>query len=412
MKRYDVVIVGAGIIGLSIAWQLVRRSALRIAVIEKGAAVGEGSTGASSAICRVRYSTDQMLLLARDGIDAYRHWGAFTGLSSPAAEYQQDGVLWMPGGDRDWADIEQRRMQGFGVAAEVLDDDDVAQRFPALNTCTLAPDLETGEAHDCVSGSRNLFETEGGHVDPVAAARDLVEACRNAGVDVRFRTRVTGVGVAGGGVENVSLDSGDRLATPLVINAAGPWCNDLLRTVGLALPWTLVPTRIQVIYRDRPETLDGHIPVTADLAGGIYFRGQNNGQQLVIGSVREEDEREAVADPDDFQTATDHDFEILNLHVLHHRLPGLPASGRIRGYCGLYTTNLEDVHPILGPTEIDGFWVANGFSGHGFKLAPAIGSMLAQAVTGEKSDFDTEVPLSFLAVDREPIGVASKNVLA
>ena len=70
------------------------------------------------------------------------------------------------------------------------------------------------------------------------------------------------------------------------------------------------------------------------------------------------------------------------------------------------------MHPILGPTEIDGFWVANGFSGHGFKLAPAIGSMLAQAVTGETSDFDTEVPLSFLAVDREPIGVASKNVLA
>ena len=81
----------------------------------------------------------------------------------------------------------------------------------------------------------------------------------------------------------MSLDSGDQLATPLVINAAGPWCNDLLRTVGLALPWTLVPTRIQVMYRDRPETLDGHIPVTADLAGGIYFRGQNNGQQVPAG---------------------------------------------------------------------------------------------------------------------------------
>ncbi len=412
MKHCDVVIVGAGIIGLSIAWQLARRSNLRIAVVEKGAAVGEGSTGASSAICRVRYSIDETLVLARDGINAYRHWAAFTRLRKPAADFHEDGVLWMPGGDREWADREVRRMQDFGVAAEVLDDDDIAERFPALSTCTLAPDLETGEAHDCVGGSRNLFEVEGGHVDPVAAACDLAEACRNAGVAVRFRRRVTGIGVTGGRVASVSLDDGSGLATPLLINAAGPWCNELLRMAGLELPWSLVPTRIQVMYRERPSVLEGHIPVTADLAGGIYFRTQNNGQQLVIGSVREEDEREAVEDPDDFGTETDQDFEVLNLHVLHHRLPALPASGRVRGYCGLYTTNLQDVHPVLGPTQLDGFWVANGFSGHGFKLAPAIGSMLAQALTGERRDFDTDVPLSFLAVDRDPIGITSKNVLA
>jgi glycine/D-amino acid oxidase-like deaminating enzyme len=412
MKHFDIVIAGAGIIGLSIAWQLARRSKLRIAVVEKGAAVGEGSTGASSAICRARYSVDETLVLARDGINAYRHWRAFTQLTNAAADFRKDGVLWMPGSDREWADAEHKRLQDFGVAAEVLDDDGVAEWFPALSTCTLAPDLETGEAHDCVGGSRNLFEVEGGYVDPVAAARDLVHACRNAGVEVLFRRRVTGIGVTGARVTSVSLHDGSDLATPLVINAAGPWCNDLLHMVGVELPWSLVPTRIQVMYRDRPEALQGHIPVTADLAGGIYFRTQNNGQQLVIGSVREEDEREVVADPDDFRTETDDEFEVLNLHVLHHRLPALTASGRIRGYCGLYTTNLEDVHPVLGPTGMEGFWVANGFSGHGFKLAPAIGSMLARALTGEKRDFDTEIPLSFLAADRDPIGVASKNVLA
>jgi glycine/D-amino acid oxidase-like deaminating enzyme len=318
----------------------------------------------------------------------------------------------MPGGDREWADRELGRMQTFGVTAEVLDDDGLTERFPALSACTLAPDLETGAAHDCQGGSRSLLEVEGGHVDPMAAMRDLVEACRSAGVDVRFRARVAGVGIGGGRVRSVSLDNGDELATPLLVNAAGPWCNPLSRAAGLDLPWKLVPTRIQVIYRDRPETLPGHIPVTADLAGGIYFRTQNNGQQLVIGSVREEDEREAVADPDDFRTETDEDFELVNLHALHHRLPALPYSGRIRGYCGLYTTNLEDVHPVLGPTQVDGFWVANGFSGHGFKLAPAVGSMLAQAITGERSDFDTDVPLSFLAVDRDPISLGHKNVLA
>lgn len=412
MTRYDVVIVGGGIIGLSIAWQLARRSGLRIAVIEKGASVGEGSTGASSAICRVRYSIDATLLLARDGINAYRHWGAFTRLPNPTADFHEDGVLWMPGGDREWADVEQRRLQGFGVACEVLDDADIAERFPALSTCTLAPDRKCGAAHDCKGGGRSLFEIESGHIDPMAAAHDLVEACRHAGVDLRFRSEVVRVSVGDARVRSVSLDNGDQLATPLVINAAGPWCNRVSRMAGLELPWTLVPTRVQVIYRDRPAALKGHIPVTADLAGGIYFRTQNNGRQLVIGSVREEDEREAVADPDDFRKETDDDFEVVNLHVLHHRLPDLPYSGRVRGYCGLYTTNLQDVHPIVGPTVIDGFWVANGFSGHGFKLAPAIGSMVAQALTGERRDFDTDVPLSFLSVDREPIGLASKNVLA
>ena len=70
------------------------------------------------------------------------------------------------------------------------------------------------------------------------------------------------------------------------------------------------------------------------------------------------------------------------------------------------------MHPIVGPTEIDGFWVANGFSGHGFKLAPAIGSMVAQAVTGDKLATDTSIPISFFSIDRDPIDIGSKSVLA
>ena len=89
MKQYDVVIAGAGIIGLSIAWQLARRSKLSIAVLEKGAGVGEGSTGASSAVCRTRYSLDDVVFLARDGINAYRHWSQFTSLSEPRAPIER-----------------------------------------------------------------------------------------------------------------------------------------------------------------------------------------------------------------------------------------------------------------------------------------------------------------------------------
>lgn len=412
MKNADVVIAGAGIIGLSIAWQLARRSALSIVVLEKGADVGEGSTGASSAVCRFRYSVDQVVFLARDGINAYRNWQAFTGLQQPRARFVNDGVVWMPGANTAWADTEHQRMQGLGISTQVLDDAELQKRFPALNPCLLSPDVVTGEPHACQGGGRHFFEVDGGYVDPVSAAQDLRDACRGSGVDVRFKQRLSQINCHGGNVKGVTLESGESISTPLLINAAGPWCGELNKMAGVELSWKLAPVRIQVLHRGRPDAVPGHIPVTVDMAGGVYFRTQNRGAQLVVGSVLEEDEREVVDDPDHYPSQTDADFESRILHALHHRLPLLPYRGKAVGYCGLYTVNGDDVHPLLGPTAVNGFWVANGFSGHGFKLAPAIGSMLAQAITGESRDFDTSVPLSFLSIDRAPIELAAKSVLA
>ncbi|MEL7449542.1 MAG: FAD-dependent oxidoreductase, partial [Pseudomonadota bacterium] len=379
MKTFDVIIAGGGIIGLSTAFQIARRSSLNVAVLEKGAGVGEGSTGASSAICRHRYSSDAMVTLARDGINAYRHWAQFTGLDDPAAQFHPEGILWMPGADREWADREQPRLAGLGVESLVLDNEALVERFPAINPNAMVFDRETGEIHDQPGDGRHLFETQAGYMEPVNAAQDLVHACRAAGVDVRFKTTVDRVLTAGSAVAGVRLADGTRLASPLVINATGPWCHRLYEAAGVPLDWDLAPVRIQVLHRDRPADVTGHIPVVADIEGGIYFRTQNRGQQIVVGSVLEEDERERVADPDNYQTLHDDDFQHEKLHLLHHRIPSLPNYGTVRGYCGLYTTNMDDMHPILGPTQLDGFWAANGFSGHGFKLAPAIGAMLARA---------------------------------
>ena len=410
--QYDVVVIGAGIIGLSIAWEVARRSDLSIAVIEKGAGIGEGSTGASSAICRHRYSLDELVQLASDGIGAYRNWPEFTGLSEPQAAFQNDTVLWMPGSDTEWAEREHVRMQRLGIATSVLDDDDLQERFPALSPCTIAPDTETGEAHVCSGGGRHLLELDGGWMDPMAAAQDLVAACRSKGVDIRFRSRVVDIEMQGGRVSGIRLESGESIAAPVLINAAGPWCRELYESAGIGLRWDLKPTRIQMLYRDRPADLPGQIPVTADLDGGIYFRTQNRGQQLIVGSVLEEDEREVVANPDEFDRDADEDFRLVKLHILHHRIPDLASRGKVMGYCGLYTMNRDDVHPVVGPTEVEGFWVANGLSGHGFKLAPAIGSMVAAALTGDRLATDTPIPIEFFAIDREPIQLESKNVLA
>ena len=148
------------------------------------------------------------------------------------------------------------------------------------------------------------------------------------------------------------------------------------------------------------------------MTNGIYFRLQNRGQQLVVGSVLEEDEREEVANPDEFSRFADDSFIQTKLHALHHRFPTLPYRGAVRSYCGLYTVNLQDVHPIVGETEVPGFIAANGLSGHGFKLAPAIGSLVAQLLTGVTADFDTQVPIDFFSLRRQPIDPDSKSVLA
>ncbi len=412
MQKADVIIIGAGIVGLSIAWQISRRSKQKVLVIEKGAAIGEGSTGASSAVCRHRYSREEMVFLARDGIKAYRDWASFTGLEQPRAKFQQHGVLWMPGTNLNWSRTEHERMQSLGIATEVLDDDELLRRFPAINPCIKTVDMITGEEHNCTGGGEHFLELEGGYIDPVAAAEDLLQSCRGGGVAVAFNTRVEAVNSGGGRVTGVQLADGSAIEGPVVVNASGPWCNSLIRSLGLDLPWTFTPTRIQVLYLDRPDELRGDIPVSVDMENGIYFRLQNRGQQLVVGSTLEADEQEQVANPDEFNRFADDEFSQAKLHALHHRFPALPYRGTVTGYCGLYTVNREDMHPVVGETPIQGFILANGFSGHGFKLAPAIGSLIAQLLTGERTDFDTEVPIDFFDLNREAIDPDSKSVLA
>lgn len=408
MESKDIIIVGAGIIGLSVAFQLSRRINARVLVLEKGAGLGEGSTGASSAVCRFRYSLDEMVELARDGIHAYQNWGDFLEITTPDARFHQSGVVWA-GGDLGTTD-EVARLKRLGVAATLLSDTDLAKLFPALSACTVPPNLLTGEPHDCRGDDGYLFENEGGYVEPTDALQDLLRAVRGRGVDVRFGARVTGVDTVSDRVTGVVLSDGSRYSCGFVVNASGPWCNQLLKAVGLDR-WPLIPTRIQIAQVDMPESLKGSMPVCADVAGGIYFRPQGQRKHIVVGSVMPDDERE-TADPDQFDRSADDEFIRSKLHALQHRVPSITELKGVRGYSGLYTMNLADVHPVVGETPVKGFYVANGCSGHGFKLAPAIGSLLAQAITAERVAGDTNVDGRFLSFDRKPISLAQQSVLA
>lgn len=405
-----VVVVGAGIVGSSIAYQLARRG-VEVVALDKGRGPAEGSTGASSSICRCRYTFPEVVRLAYHGQEAYGHWSDFTGLKDVRSGLNRVGVLWLMGESTGKVAADAEKLVSQGVSAEALGPGDVTSLFPALSTCGVPFDL-TGEVeHQCAPGHAFLYEPEGGYADPVGANQDLIEATRASGGEVRFDSAVMKVIKQRDRAIGVTLTDGTSVTGDLVINAAGPWCNQLNALAGADLRWTLTPTRIQTVYREWPSGM-GDLPVGADSSTGIYFRPESGGQQVLVGSVLPEDEEEAVDDPDHFKRTPDQEFTTLKLAAFHHRVPGLEARGSVSGIAGLYTVNREDVHPVVGPTGVDGFWVANGFSGHGFKLAPAIGSMVAQAITGETSDFDTDVPMEFFGVDRDPLELEVKAVLA
>jgi glycine/D-amino acid oxidase-like deaminating enzyme len=407
----DVIVVGAGIIGSSIAYQLARHGIEDVIVVDKGAGPAEGSTGASSSICRCRYTHPEVVRLAFHGQEAYGNWPDFTGLESPRSGLHRVGVLWLMGETPEKVAADVDKLTGQGVKAESLGPDRLEDLFPSLSTCSAPFDMTGETEHVCVPGEAFLYENLGGYADPVGANQDLIEATRRLGGRVEFDSRVVAVLKEGDRVTGVRVADGTEISAGLVVNASGPWCNQLNAMAGADLAWTLTPTRIQTVYRPWPSDL-GPLPVGADASTGIYFRPESGGQQVLVGSVLAEDEEEVVEDPDDFKRVPDAGFTEMKLAAFHHRVPALEARGTVSGVAGLYTINREDVHPVVGPTGVERFWVANGFSGHGFKLAPAIGSMVSQAVTGTTMDFDTDVPIEFFSVHREPIDLAVKHVLA
>merc|ERR1712187_63521 len=173
---------------------------------------------------------------------------------------------------------------------------------------------------------------------------------------------------------------------------------------------------IQVIYKDAPELYtseflakygngnDVPIPIVTDLFSGTYMRAQKKSKQIICSTVKEEEERDEI-DPDiPMPDGADPEYRNKFLNSMYHRLEPImePTSAKVQSLNGIYTVCQEDVHYIIGPTKLQGFVVCNGFSGHGFKTAPAVGSMLAQHVTGIRIENDTKVPMSFYSPYRQP----------
>ncbi len=401
----DVVVIGGGIVGAAIAHQIVARSDHTVVVCEKGSAPGEGSTGASSSIVRVRYSHPEVVRLAVSCLDAWNSWDRFVG-GTTTARFEACGGLWIDTGEPAAVSAEAERMGAAGAEVEIVDHP--SRLHAALAGCVVPLDLDVDTEHECRDGTAFLFEPGAGWVDPMAALSDLLTAAEAGGAELRYRTRVTGILRDGHGVVGVETAGGDRIGAALVVNAAGPWAPEIDRLAGMKLGWTLAPTRIQTVYVETPPGAD-RLPIVFDRPTGIYLRP--NGATTMVGGVRESDELERVPEPDRFVRTPDAGFRDRMMAALGHRCPGLTVTGPTSGIAGLYTINREDVHPVVG-SAAPGYFVASGFSGHGFKLAPMIGAMAARQITAGASAWDPDVSPELFAVDREPFSPEARSVLA
>lgn len=449
-ENYDVVIAGAGIVGLNSAYQLKRRAPeLRVLVLERGRGLAEGSTGNSSAcmcppathrmflrptltrrngaVLRTRYSLDPMMQSAVEGLHVYKNWAAYTGLPTHevAGGYNLIPILWFLGHNKAQTQADVDRMATYDLEATVMSADDIEHRWGGnVSTCNhvFRGSGEGMEDHECgrggVEDEHFLCEEATGYFEPTNALVDLAAALKRQGVEIRMRSGVASVSQEGGRATGVTLTDGTHIAAGKVVNAAGPWCNAITESTGLQLPFTLLPTRIQVVYKEAPELVGpagASIPGIADTRAGIYMRPQLKSGQILVSTVREEEEQEHV-DPSDYNTSADPEFRQNLLNSLHHRIPTLEPRGRVMSFAAMYTICKEDVHPICGETELGGYYVANGFSGHGFKCSPAIGSLMAQILTdtvGQGDEFDSKVDPAFFSPYRQPHVVAGGlNVLA
>jgi glycine/D-amino acid oxidase-like deaminating enzyme len=387
-----VVVVGAGVVGSSIALELAR-AGHEVMVVDKSGGVGHGSTSASSAIVRFNYSTWAGVALAWESCHAWRDWPAHVGLpdGAPLAAFRRTGMLVVPSAATR-LEATTALFDRAGVPWERWSADDIALHAPALDTGEFGPprpvDSEEffAPAHGRVDG---LWTPDAGYVDdPQLAAQNLAAAAERAGARYLLRCAVTGLRHDASGW-TVTTPSADFEAD-VVVNAAGPWSArvNALAAVDGDFGVRTRPLRQEVHQVAAPPGYSGAAAIAvADLDLGTYLRPAGHGQLLVGGTEPECDPLEWVDDPETADLRPTAERFRAQVTRAARRLPGLRVPNRPRGVVGLYDVT-EDWTPIYDRTSAPGFFVAIGTSGNQFKNAPLVGRLMTTLIEAVRSGHD------------------------
>ncbi|MFY9791975.1 MAG: FAD-binding oxidoreductase [Candidatus Sulfotelmatobacter sp.] len=372
MQTADVVIIGGGIVGSSIAYHLTANGCGNVLVIERESAQGKGSTGKSMGGVRAQFSTPVSIQMSLYSIPFYA--GFEERLGYPC-DYRPQGYLFCATSDKHMAYLRTN----FGQQVEMgLKDvrlvagDEIRKLFPQLR------------ADDIVGGS---FCSSDGFVDPYSAMNGFIACACERGATVWKNTTVTGLGSDGAGIASVQTSRGP-VVTRKVVNCAGAWAADVAKLAGVELP--VEPLRRMLVPSEPFDEFPHTAPMIVDMSNGFHFRPEARGFLL------------AWNDPEEtpgFKTDFDVSFVEKILTRAADRVPcfaNLPVNPK-RAWAGLYEMT-PDHHPVLGEAPaLPGFFLANGFSGHGVMHAPATGKILSDLILTGKTDL---IDASLLSLKR------------
>lgn len=404
-RAADVVIIGAGVIGGSIALELAR-AGRRVIVVDKGHGPGTGSTSASSACVRFHYSTWEGVVTAWEAKHGWERWADHLGVADPAglARYVRTGVLVF-----DFPGFDSARVlelyRKVGIPFEEFDAPGLAARFPALDVGRYFPPkrLDDPGFWDDADGSITGFMTpDGGFVDdPQLAAHNLMYAAEAAGAHGWYGVAVAAIDRDDDDVRGVRLTDGSTISAPVVVNAAGPHSGVINDLAGVTEEFAIRtrPLRQEVHHLPAPEgfLLNGDNPMVGDGDLGTYFRPQPGGSILVGGQEPECDELEWLDDPDDCDVAPTVPVYDAQTTRLARRMPSVTVPPRPKGIAGVYDVS-DDWIPIYDRTSLGGYFVAIGTSGNQFKNAPVVGQLMHRLISAceEGQEHDNE-PVTWTA---------------
>jgi len=351
-RTTDVVIIGGGVMGASTAYHLAQRGCRNVVLLERQPFFSMGATGKNAGGIRHQFASEINVRLSLKSIAMLEHFEEEIG---QAVDLRFCGYLMLLTHEEDVATFRQNvaLQHRLGVMTEWLTAHEVAQRVPLMRT------------DDVLAGT---FYARDGLADPTSVTQGYINAARRLGVQPFTDVEVTGIAVEAGRVHGVQTPQ-DDIATPVVVNAAGPWAAIVGRMAGVDIP--VQPVRRQLLVTTPIPELPRDFPFVVDFAQSLYFHREGEG---LLTGMSNPDERPG------FDESVDLDWELVHLEAAIQRLPLLERAGRAAAWAGLYEVS-PDAHPILGRVaQVEGFYCINGFSGHGFMHGPIAGLLLAEEI--------------------------------
>ncbi len=395
-RTSDVIVIGAGIMGGAIAFELAKLG-LSVVVVDKAGAAGHGSTSASSAIIRFNYSTFEGVATSWEAKHHWERWSDLIGHEDEygMASFQQTGMAVL-----DAPIAPRRRIAALlslaGVPYEEWDASTLRNRVPGIDTGSYWPPKRIDDEaffNDASNDIGALFMPDAGFVDdPQLAAHNFIASAQALGATVAFNRTVTRIIQRAGRVAGAELSDHEVIDSPIVINAAGPWSGRINQLAGVGADFTIKvrPLRQEVHHLQAPPGFnvgDDFGPSIADMDLGIYIRAASGDNIMVGGTEPECDPLDWVEDPDDSDPRVTAECFARQTTRAARRLSTLTLPVSPKGVAGVYDVS-DDWQPIYDKTGLTGFYVAVGTSGNQFKNAPLVGRFLAMLVERVEAGHD------------------------